>query len=84
VEALAVPQYRASKHLRVLRDAGLVQDRRVGTWVHYSLAPQAQPFLSALFDAVEAHLPDRDRMCQRDDRRFREAGRKHAAGAECA
>ena len=84
VEALAIPQYQASKHLRVLRDAGLVQDRRVGNWVHYSLASHARPFLSALFDALDTHLPDQDTVCERDDRRFREAGRKHAAEAECA
>lgn len=35
-DALGLPQYRISKHLAVLRQAGLVIDSRVGTWVHYS------------------------------------------------
>ena len=30
-----------SHHLRVLREAGLVSDRRDGRWVHYSLVPGA-------------------------------------------
>ncbi|RMH40473.1 MAG: ArsR family transcriptional regulator [Deltaproteobacteria bacterium] len=33
--ALDIPQSTASRHLRVLRDAGLVRDRRAGAWVHY-------------------------------------------------
>ncbi len=37
-EVLGVTQSRASRHLQVLRRAGLVQDRRVGSWVHYRLA----------------------------------------------
>lgn len=39
VHALEMPQYRVSRHLGVLRRAGLVQDRRQGAWRHYSLPP---------------------------------------------
>mgnify|MGYP001393550716 CR=1 FL=1 len=34
--ALGLTQSRASRHLAVLRRAGLVVDRRDGAWVHYS------------------------------------------------
>lgn len=34
-------QSRLSFHLKTLKDAGLVQDRREGRWVHYSLVPGA-------------------------------------------
>jgi ArsR family transcriptional regulator, arsenate/arsenite/antimonite-responsive transcriptional repressor len=37
-EALSVPQPRASRHLAYLRRAGLVDARREGLWVYYSLA----------------------------------------------
>lgn len=30
-----------SHHLRVLREAGLVRSERRGTWIYYSLAPEA-------------------------------------------
>ena len=30
-----------SHHLKVLRDAGLVESRRVGTWSFYRLVPEA-------------------------------------------
>lgn len=44
-----------SHHLRVLRDAGVVVDRKEGRWVHYSLAPstldELEGFLVELRDA---------------------------------
>ncbi|HXI20170.1 MAG TPA: metalloregulator ArsR/SmtB family transcription factor [Gemmatimonadales bacterium] len=48
-EALESGQSRLSFHLRTLKDAGLVQDRREGRWVYYSLVPQA-------FDGLEGAL----------------------------
>jgi DNA-binding transcriptional ArsR family regulator len=38
VEALQVPQSTVSRHLRVLRERGLVQTERQGTAVYYTLA----------------------------------------------
>ncbi len=40
-DALETGQSRLSFHLRILREAGVVQDRRDGRWVHYSLVPGA-------------------------------------------
>jgi ArsR family transcriptional regulator len=39
-EALGLSQPNASRHLTVLKHAGVVRSRRVGTWIHYALAPQ--------------------------------------------
>jgi len=39
--ALDAAQSRLSFHLRTLRDAGLVSDRKDGRWVYYSLRPEA-------------------------------------------
>jgi ArsR family transcriptional regulator len=39
--ALEAAQSRLSFHLRTLKDAGLVTDRRQGRWVYYALAPEA-------------------------------------------
>ncbi|MBE7490750.1 MAG: metalloregulator ArsR/SmtB family transcription factor [Planctomycetes bacterium] len=36
--ALDTTQSKTSRHLRYLLHAGLVQDRRVGVWVHYRVA----------------------------------------------
>jgi len=84
VYALEVPQYRASKHLRVLRHAGLVADRREGNWVYYSLTARTLPLLAAVFDALEKQPVERGDRWRRDDRRFADVGHKRAAGMECA
>lgn len=39
-----------SHHLRVLREAGLVDSDRRGTWVYYRLIPPALTVLAALLD----------------------------------
>jgi ArsR family transcriptional regulator, arsenate/arsenite/antimonite-responsive transcriptional repressor len=39
--ALDAAQSRLSFHLKVLREAGLITDRRSGRWVYYSLVPDA-------------------------------------------
>ena len=36
-EALDAAQSRLSFHLKVLKDAGIVRDRKDGRWVHYEL-----------------------------------------------
>lgn len=38
VEALGLGQSKVSRHLAHLRNAGLVNDRREGLWMYYSLA----------------------------------------------
>lgn len=38
---LEAQQSRLSFHLKTLKDAGLVSDRRAGRWIHYSLVPEA-------------------------------------------
>lgn len=39
-QALDLPQPKVSRHLAVLRDAGVLAQRREGTWVFYRLEPQ--------------------------------------------
>jgi ArsR family transcriptional regulator len=48
---LDVSQPLLSFHLRTLREAGLVSDRKEGRWVHYSGDPEA---LSELAEALQA------------------------------
>jgi ArsR family transcriptional regulator len=38
-EALTLPQPKISRHLSILRAAGLLQDRRSGLWIHYKIHP---------------------------------------------
>jgi ArsR family transcriptional regulator, arsenate/arsenite/antimonite-responsive transcriptional repressor len=41
--ALRVSQSNASRHLAILRAAGVVEDRRDGSWVYYRLLGQEDP-----------------------------------------
>lgn len=54
--ALELPQPTISRHMAVLRAAGLVSARRAGSWIHYSLRVQDDPLadtqLQALIDAL--------------------------------
>lgn len=51
---LDVAQSRLSFHLKVLRDAGLVLDRREGRWAYYALTPKA---IEELHDLVVTLRP---------------------------
>ena len=46
-EAFDLAQPTISHHLKVLRDAGLVESSRRGTWAYYRLVPQAVADLRA-------------------------------------
>ena len=48
---IAAAQSRLSFHLKVLKDAGLVRDRREGRWSYYALAPDT---LAEAHDLVRA------------------------------
>lgn len=37
--ALDLPQPKISRHLAILRETGLLLDRRAGQWIHYRLHP---------------------------------------------
>ena len=47
VAALDLAQPTVSHHLKVLRDAGLVESSRRGTWAYYRLVPEAVAALRA-------------------------------------
>ncbi len=52
--AMDAAQSRLSFHLRVLKEAGIVNDRKAGRWVHYSLRPEA---LEAMAQYLQARKP---------------------------
>lgn len=52
--ALGVPQPTVSRHLGILRYAGVVEARREGSWVYYKLAEQTDPAVARVLAAVVA------------------------------
>ena len=57
MEALNATQSRMSRHMGVLKAAGLVIDRRDAQWVRYRLNPALHPKLKAVAAAVVAAMP---------------------------
>lgn len=49
---LDVTQSRMSRHMQVLKQAGLVVDRRDAQWVRYRRNPELAPELDALLEAA--------------------------------
>jgi ArsR family transcriptional regulator len=58
---LSLPQPSVSRHLAILREAGLADDRREGNRIYYRMATGLlQPFARAVWQEVRANLPDCD------------------------
>jgi len=79
VDSLLEPSYKLSRHLKILRQAGLLASRKEGRWVYHRLVREPA-YLKQLFSTVQA-LPDpngnysadlgrfRERLCLREDGR---------------
>ena len=65
-DAMKTGQSRLSFHLKVLKDAGLLRDRREGRWTYYSLNAEAidelEDVLESLKDAAKSVVSSR-RCC---------------------
>jgi ArsR family transcriptional regulator len=72
-KALQVGQSLLSFHLKTLKDAGIVRDRRDGRWVHYALVPEALSALGKYVADLErsAIRATRSRCCRHGGRRTR-------------
>jgi ArsR family transcriptional regulator len=65
MEVLGMAQSRVSRHLGILREAGVVRDRRDGTWVLYQLALPADGPWRAAFEVALRDLRQ-DAVTERD------------------
>lgn len=61
-EDLDAAQSRLSFHLKVLREAGLVADRKEGRWSYYRIPPEA---LAEVHDLAVALQPSKPRVLAR-------------------
>ena len=79
VDALDLPQYQVSRHMAVLKKAGLVGVRREGTWVYHFaqrprfLLPELWTQVCTNFRSAEPLQQDLERLQSR--LQLREAGR---------
>jgi ArsR family transcriptional regulator len=62
-DLLDAGQSRLSFHLKTLKEAGLVRDRRDGRWIHYSLNPGALDALEAYVLALQEAASEKINPC---------------------
>ncbi len=65
-DLLHTGQSRLSFHLKTLKDAGIVQDRREGRWVYYSLNPETIEELHQVVATIKegSEIPISSRPCE--------------------
>lgn len=69
VEATGIPQPRVSRHLGILRNAGLVQMIRDGQWVECAcVGDDASPEVRALLDFVVEWVPEVEEVARDRER----------------
>jgi ArsR family transcriptional regulator len=56
--ALDLAPSTVSKHLSLLNEAGLIQDRKEGKWVNYSLVSDPSPFVNEILELLRGSLRD--------------------------
>jgi ArsR family transcriptional regulator len=66
--ALNLPQSKVSRHLTVLRSAGLVEDRREGTWIFYSFSKPENDFEKSIVQIIKNALSDSELVKQDEER----------------
>jgi ArsR family transcriptional regulator len=66
---LGCSQTRVSRHLAILRNAGLIEDRRQGQWMFYSLVKSSDPIhrstlraIRGLLNSTEEFISDKKRL----------------------
>ena len=58
--ALELPQSTVSRHLSYLRNSGLVDDRRQGVWMYYTINRERIEHSATIFDLLTAMLSELD------------------------
>lgn len=78
VDTLFEPQYKLSRHLKLLRQVGLLSAEKDGRFVYHRLVMRP-PHLKRLYAAVRA-LPDSEQIFAQDLRRFTQRMRLRESG----
>ncbi|KAB0444252.1 ArsR/SmtB family transcription factor [Lysinibacillus fusiformis] len=53
VDVLEISQPAVSQHLRKLKEAGIITERKVGTWKHYRLVEEQTPLMIGILEQIE-------------------------------
>jgi len=58
MRVLGLTQSKASRHLRYLTQAGILEDERRGVWVNYRLLKQFPPLEERIIGGLQTHFED--------------------------
>lgn len=78
VDSLLEPQYKLSRHLKILRQSGLLTAEKEGRWVYHRLVT-GRPYLSRLWTTIRV-IPDATGEFAADLARFQRRMRLREAG----
>ena len=67
-KVLEITHSKASRHLRNLFHAGLVQDRREGLWIYYKITKKLSKDGKILLESLRTLLLDRERYVELEKR----------------
>lgn len=78
VDSLLEPPYKLSRHLKILKQGGLLNTQRDGRWVYHRLV-EGRPYLMHLYAMIKS-LPDAHRVFAADVARFQQRMRLREGG----
>lgn len=81
-DVLDVTQSTLSTHLKVIREADLVQTRKEGKWIYYALKPEANRLLKGVFSFFADELAAAP-LLRRDEGRLKKRLAEREDGACC-
>jgi ArsR family transcriptional regulator, arsenate/arsenite/antimonite-responsive transcriptional repressor len=64
VDLLGASQPGISQHLKKLRTAGFILERREGTWAYFRLNTEIEPYLAHIIDAIPSQKSELERYRQ--------------------
>jgi ArsR family transcriptional regulator len=80
---LEMEQSRVSRHMRVLRDAGIVEDVRDGRWIIYRVPEEAQSLLEGLLAGTLRERIELSREASEDGRKLESCIQENIRGCVC-
>lgn len=55
-DALGLPQYQVSRHLMILKNSGLVESERDGTWIYYDISKDLTECVDDVLKVIRKHF----------------------------
>ena len=80
---LEMEQSRISRHMRVLREAGIAEDVREGRWIIYRVPEEAKSLLEGLFAGTLRERIELSREASEDSRKLASCIQENIRGCVC-